>query len=35
MYDLKNDPEEKKNIIGTNSKVEEELKKQLILWMER
>ena len=35
LFDLINDPEEKKNIIGKNSKVEEELKKQLILWMER
>ncbi len=35
MYNLKEDPEEKNNIIGSNSKIEENLKNQLISWMER
>ena len=35
MYDLKKDPEEKENIFGSNSKIEEELQQQLISWIEQ
>jgi arylsulfatase A-like enzyme len=35
LYDLKNDPHEKNNIYGKNSKIEGELKKHLMSWVKR
>jgi hypothetical protein len=35
LYNLKVDPKEKNNIIGSNPQIEKNLKKQLVSWMKR
>jgi arylsulfatase A-like enzyme len=35
LYNLKNDPKEEENILGKNPSIEDELKKELIFWIER